>query len=270
MGFFSIPPIKSMNPTFSAFLSYTFFSREAPVELHPSGQLVRTLHPAVPEPKGLFLWEKNEHSIVIILVTARWRCPCCTDRRGIAGGYSHLNFWKKKIILWATRPARTLLKLSSQWKMANGSISLSPNSIGRLQKMHVRIFWCRALEGQWIDRRGKGRAGLCHRAGGTSLCKQVPLPGQAPSELTHLWGERDSFTHPPLPRCTRHLRTGSSASGSSPRAAPPEGTAGTRGQQPPAMGRSALAGCWPGGATQIVSVLKGWEGREQAVTRFSL
>lgn len=45
---------------------------------------------------------------------------------------------------------------------------------------------------------------------------------------------------------------------------------GTRGQQPPAMGRAALAGCWPGGATKIVSVLKCWEGREQAVTQFSL
>ena len=126
----------------------------------------------------------------------------------------------------------------------------------------------------WQERQRKGQTlsltlGAASRAGGASLHKQVPLLGQAPSELTHLAGKCDSFKHLLLPCCTRHLCTGSSASGSSPRTTPPKGTAGPG---PAATSDGQVCSCWmlARGLTQIVSVLKCWEGRDQAVTWFSL
>jgi len=101
-----IPPIKSMSPTFSALLSYTFSSRKALIELHPSAQSMRTLRPAEGEPKEPFHWEK-------------WAQRC--NHPGHSEMKMSLPHWQKRDcwwvplhkllekILWATRCTRTLL-----------------------------------------------------------------------------------------------------------------------------------------------------------------
>lgn len=199
-------------------------------------------------------------------------CPCCTDRKGIPGGPPPPKVLEK--ILWATRPTRTLLKLSSKWTTASRSVTPPPPQI----VLEGFIRRCRGLQKNlqsirratdWQERQRKGRTltlalGAASRAGAASLRKQVPLLGQAPSEPTHLAGKRDSVKHLPLPCCTRHL-----CSGSSPRAAPREGPA-RPGPAPTGDGQVCSRSVLARGVTQIVSGLECWEGGDQAVTWFSL
>lgn len=90
---------------------------------------------------------------------------------------------------------------------------------------------------QLTDRRGEEKARFWHtlgatsRIGGALLHKQVPLLGQAPSELTHLAGKCDSFKHLPPIICA----LAAVQAGAAPAWLP---VRGWQGQQPP-----VLTGC---------------------------